>query len=433
MATTSKKLTAWAARPGRLVVALLFFAPLLAALQPLAVIPFLPSIAGDLGTTTSVIGQVPALTAILASVVGLFAGPLADRFGYRQALLVAMLALAAGSLCTALAPTVAVLLGLTVFGVVSRAITAPVSQVIAGASFADEEARRRAVSLVTAGASASLIVGMPTLTAVASFSGWRGAFVALTLLAITATLAVRALPRDEPSAAESVRARSTVAAYAPLLRHRPSLGIVGASLLAMAGTWAFYTYLGALLRERFGLGELEAGGVLMVAGAAMLLGGSATGGRLGRQPLHPLLIGVTALSPLPLFGALLLPVSAPATVALVALNSFAVGIICVASATLLLNESPGGRATTMTLNQSAVNLGSGVGSALGGIAVASIGYSALGLILPFFGVAAALVLWRSRPAGTMALATPRLERFADERTAELGAGLARLGIRRRQW
>ena len=307
MVTTSRASTGWAAGPRRLLVALLFFAPLLAALQPLAVIPFLPSIARDLGTSTSLVGQVPALTAILAGVVGLVAGPLADRFGYRRALLVAMLAIAAGSLGTALAPTAAVLLGLAVFGVVSRAMTAPVALAIAGASFAEEAARRRAVSLVTAGATASLIVGIPALTAVASFSGWRSAFVALTLMAAVAALAVRALPHDEPSAADSVGARSAVAAYRPLLRHRPTLGIVGASLPALAGTWAFYTYLGALLRQRFGLGELEAGGVLMIAGVAMLLGGVATGGRLGRRPLRPLLTGVAALSPLPLVGALVLP------------------------------------------------------------------------------------------------------------------------------
>ena len=62
-----------------------------------------------------------------------------------------------------------------------------------------------------------------------------------------------------------------------------------------------------------------------------------------------------------------------------------------AAMTLLITESPAGRATTMTANQSANSLGTAVGGAVGGLFLATGGYRALGLGIPIFAAAAVLM------------------------------------------
>jgi predicted MFS family arabinose efflux permease len=67
------------------------------------------------------------------------------------------------------------------------------------------------------------------------------------------------------------------------------------------------------------------------------------------------------------------------------------------NAALLTSEGPGGRATTMTLNQVALNLGTGAGAALGGLLLATGGYGAQAAGCAVVSVGAAAVIWLSRP------------------------------------
>jgi predicted MFS family arabinose efflux permease len=84
-------------------------------------------------------------------------------------------------------------------------------------------------------------------------------------------------------------------------------------------------------------------------------------------------------------------VSDVAAVALLALAGFAGALAFVGVATVLVEETPGGAATTMVLNGSIFNLGTAVGAALGGLLLAYGGFGALGVGLSAFAVAAGLL------------------------------------------
>src|SRR5687768_13224601 len=56
--------------------------------------PFFPEIADDLGTTVPLLGQVSAARLLLAALLGLVAGPLADSFGHRRVMAVGLVAAA---------------------------------------------------------------------------------------------------------------------------------------------------------------------------------------------------------------------------------------------------------------------------------------------------------------------------------------------------
>jgi predicted MFS family arabinose efflux permease len=72
---------------------------------------------------------------------------------------------------------------------------------------------------------------------------------------------------------------------------------------------------------------------------------------------------------------------------------------------MVLNaESPAGRATTMTLNNSAIALGTALGGVFGGLAISVGGYQALGYCAPIFPILGSAIIWLSRPREVPALA-----------------------------
>ena len=380
------------------VVAALALAALLGMLSATALSPFLPAIAADLGSSVGVLGQSLALLNLLAAALGLVVGPLADRLGSRRLLLIGLVAVAVSALASALATTMAVLLVAATIAALSRASIQPLAFAIAADRF-EGTARRRAISWTQAGVSGSTLAGLPLLAGLAGVVGWRGALVSLALLALGVTLLQRqVLPAAAARPGRSVRLKDLVHAYAPLVRHRPTLGLVGATLLGQLGFWATLTYLGAFLIQVHGLPVSQVGGGYLAGGLGLLVGNILATGPLGRQPLRPLLIGMRlAQAPL-LAGVLVLPDAGLGTmIGLTLLAGILHGASTALGMTLVVTESPAGRATTVTLNQSALTLGVAVASGLGGLLLALGSYEALGLSIPITCGAAALLLGGTRP------------------------------------
>src|SRR5829696_2462596 len=75
--------------------------------------PFLPVIAREFGLPVALLGQVPAGMLLLAAVLGLVIGPLADHFGYRRVLVTGLLTIVASALATGFAPDFPLLLLVT--------------------------------------------------------------------------------------------------------------------------------------------------------------------------------------------------------------------------------------------------------------------------------------------------------------------------------
>jgi predicted MFS family arabinose efflux permease len=243
------------------------------------------------------------------------------------------------------------------------------------------------------------IVGVPAMTAIANAAGWRAALVSLAVLALGATaLAAAVLPSDGASSAERLRLRNVLAAYAPLLRHTPTLGLFASSLLRNAGAWVFFTYFGAYLIQVQRLGLVQAGWAYTALGLGLLAGSTLVAGRLGSVPLRPLLIASSLLQAAAMVIALLAPLGAVAFIGVMTLGGAIGGVGGPAVALLLLSESPAGRGTTMTVNQPAFSLGVALGSAVGGLLLSVGGYTAIAHSVPAFFLVASALLWWLRPA-----------------------------------
>ena len=364
----------------------------------LALGPFLPVVADELGTSVAVVGQVPSLAMLLAAGLGLVIGPLAERFGYRRTLVLSIVAVASSALGMGLAPSVVPLLLAGLIGAVGRAAVVPTAQAVVGTRFEDAE-RRRAVSWIMTGHSGSALVGIPLLTGIAAFASWRIALAALGMLALAVAVLLRLTPiadggrRDGP-----LRLRGILTSYAPLWTRRSLAAVVLSSFVGGTGSWVAFTYLGAYFAQRHGYTTTEVGLVYLAVGVGIVLGTRMVGTRLGARP-RPLLIAARAGGGVTIGAALLLPLPAPVSLGLLVLGAMADLVATTAAAVLLVADAPESRATTMTVNQAALSLGVACGGVLGGLVLANGEYSALGAVaLAWLLAAAGLLVW-ARPRG----------------------------------
>ena len=364
-----------------------------------ALTPFFPFVAKDLNTSVALLGQVSGLVAFASIPVGMITGPLADRYGHRKVLLTGMSTLGVGSLITAIAPSYGVLMLMAPFGAVSQAIIRPLAVAIAGTHLAGDN-RRGAVGLATIGMSVGTIVGIPMLTTIAYFGGWRVSFGFLTVLNVLATVYLAwSIPPDAPTTGNDSRSRLGLSSYASLVTDFPTMLLIGSSLVRSISLWGFNTYRGAFFVYRFGISTQEVGWIFTMAGMGLLLGGAVASSRFSRLPLYWLaIIGAAAIG---LGGglALVLPLGILPAIALTILTSFGLGFSLVATDTLIVNRAVGQRATATSLNRVSTNIGVAVGSSGGGLMIAVDGYPLLGTTVLGFGAAALILLWLSRSSG----------------------------------
>ena len=365
----------------------------------LALTPFFPFVAKDLNTSVALLGQVTGVLAFASIPVGMITGPLSDRYGHRKVLLAGMSTLGIGSLITAIAPSYGVLMLMAPFGAVSQAIIRPLSVAIAGTHLAGDN-RRGAVGLATIGMSIGTIVGIPMLTTIAFFGGWRVAFGFLTALNVLVTVYMAwSIPPDAPASGDAPRSRLGLSSYASLITDFPTMFLIGSSLVRSISLWGFNTYRGAFFVYRFGVSTQEVGWIFTMAGMGLFLGGTVASSRFVKLPLYWLaIIGTAAIG---LGGGLTmaLPLGILPAIALTVLTSFGLGFSLVATDTLIVNRAIGQRGTATSLNRVSTNIGVGAGSSGGGLMIAVDGYPLLGTTVLGFGAGALALLWLSRSFG----------------------------------
>jgi predicted MFS family arabinose efflux permease len=362
--------------------------------------PFLPILAEDLNTSIGLLGQVPALLTLLAAAIGTVVGPLTERVGIRLVLLLGLLGVVLASLLIAIAPVYLLLLLAAVSGALSRAAVLPIAQA-AAASFLGEQARWPAIARVTSGVSAAAIGGVPLMTSVASVLPWRLAFLGLAGFAGAMGLALWVVLGREAKRRTTVKpAGGALPASSVRLRQPPVLGLVGATLLSFTAHWTVFTYVGAYFVQLHGLGVREVGWIYSANGVALLLGILLAGRRVGSLPPRPLIMGSRVANGLLLGLALLLPIGALSSVALLAFGVLLLGLGSTATSALLADETPTGQATALALNVSAMNLGTALGASLGGALLVISGYAALGCWSTLCALGAGALVWQTRPRTT---------------------------------
>ncbi|MFF0739325.1 MFS transporter [Streptomyces sp. NPDC004111] len=320
----------------------------------------LPQVSRDLNISASSAGQMVTVFTLCYALGGpVFATVLAKRSA-KVLLAVALVVFTLGNALTALAPSLAVLLIARAVAGIGAGVYSPIAAATA-AGLTTPERRGRALATVMGGLSIGTVIGVPAGMLLASDVGWRGTMWLITALGAVALIGIVRLPRIEVSPPPPLGRRVRALASGRVA------GIVTVSLLGGISSLGLYTYLAEFLadaahtdRTVWAMWAWGAGGIL----GSLLIGPVVD---RTRRPFA----AVTCILVLIVVSQAVLPVAAHTAAALAVVPLVIWGAagwaVQVPQQHQLIAAQPQQATVAVSLNSSAVYLGSGIGSALGGV------------------------------------------------------------------
>ena len=350
----------------------------------------LPDLAAGLNVSLPQVGLLVSAFALTYAISAPVLGAMLGGKPLRTILIASMGMFAIANLAAALTHHYAWLLTWRLVASVSAAAYSPAA--VAGAiNLFPPEKRAQASSFVLGGLTVALVTAVPLGALLASISSWRATFALIAALAAIATAALWwVMPASVQSRHLSLKERLSP------LQNRAVLWALSSCFVWMAGGVATYTFIVPISQTASGWAADKVGLVLLIYGAAAILG-NFMGGRISDRLKSPelalryfLLVHLSSLLLMsfsvfigPTAGAWLLPVA----VAIFAASGWA----CASpQASRLVSLSPTHAVQVIALNTMATYLGMAAGAALAG-ALSS--YGAL-ILIPLAGaVTQCIAIW----------------------------------------
>ncbi len=376
------------------------------------VYPFAPALSRSLEVPLS------AVTTIIAagqftSLLGIFAGPLADKFGCRMMMRAGLAMLALGMLICGLVPVYwPVFIGLVVasFG---KTIFDPAIQAFVGNNVSFER-RGRIIGIAETAWAGSTLLGIPALALIIDHVGLKNSFLLLGFLGAVGWLALGLiLPADETRQDQRLEKLSFWGSMKQLVRIRPAAGMLAFGFFISVANDCLFVVYGAWFEQDFNVSIVALGFSTVAIGSAELLGESMTALFSDRLGLKRAIIIGPLLS---ILAYLLLPVIGQ-SLGLAMVGLFLVFLsfefTIVTSFPLCTEVIPQSRATMMAGYYATAGIGRMIGVLIAGFVwnLAGIsGVAAVAALLTFLGLLS--VLWGLRgwsPSG-------------DTKADQIGAG-----------
>ncbi|MEE1788801.1 MFS transporter [Streptomyces sp. SP17BM10] len=360
----------------------------------------MPQLSEDLGAGIPQIGFLVSVYAAAMAIGGplLTAGLL--RLRQKTALICLYAVFLAGQALGALADGYALM-------VVARLVTGAASGAFFGVALAicvrvtGPEVRGRATSIVLGGLMVGTVLGLPLSQLAGEHYGWRFAFwavAALAALALAVTLgAVPALPKEESDGSDG--SGGSVRAELGAFRNARLWAAFATSMLIIGATFAAFSYFVPILTDVTGFAAGTVPLLLVVYGAATVIGNAVVGRLADRYTLTVLGTGLALNT---VFLTVFALGAGNAAVALAAMTGIGlVGVTMNPAMVTRVMRTANDRPLVNTVHTSFITLGVVVGSWVGGI-----GVSHWGLRAPLWTGAAMAVL------GLLTLAPELLRRTA---------------------
>jgi len=288
----------------------------------------------------------------------------------RRLLVVAMGGFALGNLLAALAPGYAALLAARLLLALSAASFMPAASGYA-AALGGPERRGRALSAVTTGLTLAIIGGVPLGVLVGQRFGWRATFLGVAGLAVFSLFGILTrLPSQWPGVTAGLGERLALA------KRRDILVVLVTNVLTVAGTFTVYTYLSVFIASVAGLGSQALAPVLLGFGLAGAVGTQLSGSAADRWGARMIVIvaGWLALAAYLAFSlsAALGPARAmPVLLPAILIWGLASWGLITAQQARLVGLAPALAPISLSMNSSAIYLGSAMGAAAGAVVVAN--------------------------------------------------------------
>jgi len=363
------------------------------ATGPLAVLVSLLLI--DIGETFSVsggvMGQINTLYSIVAVAIALLMGILSLRFKHKLLLLTGLVFIAISALgCLVASDFNTMLVSYSLSGL-GGAMVLPMCVTMIG-EHVPLEKRASAVGWIIAGGALPFVIGAPIIASIASLGGWRLATIefVIPILLASILLAFISLPSISHSHRPTLNGQTYLKSFKRILSKRSAAACLIGDALRSASFIAILIYGASFFRQRFSV-SIDFASIWVLGAASCYTLGSLVSGsvvnRFGRKTstvLTAFLAGIFAITYACVFNLWL-------SLALSLIDSWFFGMVASAANSLTLEQVPEFRGTMMSVDTAAINLGSALGTALGGLALLSFDYEGLGIVLGVIGVGAAVV------------------------------------------
>jgi len=342
------------------------------------VYPFAPALSRGMGVPLT------AVTSLIAAnwatgMLGLFFGPLADRFGYRLMMMSGLGMLVLGMFAAGFLPFYGVVLAAIFLAGLAKTVFDPAVLAYTGERV---PFRRRGlvIGLLEFSWAGSTLIGIPIIGFLIDRWGWRSPFFFLAAPGLVCMMALRILvPGDEKQNASSSSASIWVS-WKQLVQNRAALGALSFGLLISIAIDNLFVVYGVWLEEYFGLSIIALGLGVSVIGIAEFLGELLTALLADRIGLKRAVIIGLSLTTL---GFLLLPFigkSLPTALAGLFFIFLAFEFSIVVFVTLCTEIMPDLRATMMSFFSASGGLGRVIGVLVGGFVWSFGGIAATGLV-----------------------------------------------------
>ncbi|PMZ95058.1 MULTISPECIES: MFS transporter [unclassified Pseudomonas] len=352
----------------------------------------LPALADGLQVPLGIAGQLTTVFSLSFALAAPFSPLLTTRLPLRRLLCATLAIFALCNLAAALAPGYTALLVARIGMAATSALTCLTCTLMA-TRMVPEALRGRAIGVTFMGICSSLVLGVPAGMLLCDVLGWRGVFTGLSVLAMAVLLmAWQGLPQLQSSE------RIALHSYVRHLRDSRLMAAQGVSLLMIAGHFTVFAYLAPYAHQVADIPLQWLAAVFAAFGIAGVSGGYVGGWMADRLGAGRSI----ALAPLLYLASLLvLPLSVGTPGLFLATMMLWGGLSWTTSPVVqsyLATRGPDTFPAGMSLNMSAMHLGVGLGSAIGGVVITGATLAAT----PWAGaaltaLAAGLAFWSARP------------------------------------
>jgi predicted MFS family arabinose efflux permease len=325
----------------------------------------LPSISADTGVTLPQAGYLVLAYAVAYAISAPVLATLTGTMARRNVLVAAALVFAVGAIGASYSSGYWTLLAARVLMAAMAGLYAATAQATA-VGLAEPAHRARAIAVVVGGTSLAVALGAPIGGLIAGLVGWRGTYLFISVLGVVAAIAIFAmLPAGIRGEHRSLRERLAVLALP---------GVVPALLTTffyMVGPFAAFIYLAPLTTTGIGLDKAWLPAVMLAFGVGAAIGNT-LGGQLADRVGADRTVIVSAVFNAVFLGLLsIVPhldagLRAPMYFALMVPWGIVAWTFLPAQVSRLVNLAGGAAPLVLSLNGSALYLGTAGGALLGG-------------------------------------------------------------------
>jgi predicted MFS family arabinose efflux permease len=355
----------------------------------LGIIGILPPIAAALGISIQKAGWLLSGFALAVAVAGPWMVLLVARINRKTSLCCVLAVFVASNIGSALAPNFGWLLAFRLVPAVVHPVFWSVAMTTAAQSV-EKDRSAQAISLVFAGMSAGIVLGIPIAAFVAGIADWRAAFLVFAILNLLGLLAhlfvLPSMPVERaPTTGDQVR----------ILRRAMLWWNLAVQVALTAAIFSIYGYMAEYLGRVSGMGSAMVSGMLFLFGGAGVVGTLVAGRFMGRDLTRTVFGFLLAMIPV-LLLLFFLGNSRAAVIAVVVIWGLVHAAAVPLCQALVLRAAPDAPEFANSLFNSFGNIGITLGTTLGGLAIAHWGIAALPLASIVILLAAAILFTAER-------------------------------------